>query len=140
MKNIDKKDEELIEEAKRVAIKFSKETYHSCVSGEERRLSTVGAALRVEDGTVYSGPNIYHAGSNPASIDAEYAAVAKAYSDGHRNFDTIVSYWFKDKNKQKVLAPCGQCRELLKLFGDLWVILPTEKGIKKERLSKLLPY
>lgn len=140
MKKLDKKDYELIEEAKRVAVKFSKETYFSHISKSTRQLSTVGAALRTKSGDIFSGPNIYHSCSNPASIDAEYVAIAKAYSEGHRDFDTIVAYWHKDKNNQKVLAPCGQCRELLKLFGDIWVILPTKAGLQKEKLSKILPY
>lgn len=139
MEEVDKKDLELIEEAKRVAKKFSEETYFSHITGEERKMSTVGAALRTKDGKIFSGPNIFHPCSNPASLDAEYVAGAKAYSEGYKDFDAIVAYWHKD-GKEKIITPCGQCREFLKLFGDPWIIFEADGKIKKEKNSKLLPY
>lgn len=139
MKNIDKKDKELIEEARHTAIKFSKETHFSHITGEKRKMTTVGAALRTKEGKIFTGPNIFHPCANPASLDAEYVVAAKAYSEGYKEFDTIVAYWHKD-GKQKMIMPCGQCREFLKLFGDPWIIFPTKNGIKKEKVSKLLPY
>ncbi len=140
MKNITKKDQKLIEEAKRVAKKFSKEIWFSKITHKKRKISTVGAALRTKKGIVYSGPNIYHPYSSSSSICAEYTVIAKTYSEGHRDIDTIVACWYKGKPNRDILPPCGQCRELLRLFGDPWIIIQTESGVKKEKLSKLLPY
>jgi len=140
MKNISKKDRELIKEAKRVAKKFSRETWFSKTTHKKRKISTVGAALRTKKGTVYSGPNIYHPYSSPSSICAEYTVIAKAYSEGYRDIDTIVACWYKEKTNGDILPPCGQCRELLRLFGNPWIIIQTKNGPKKEKLSKLLPY
>lgn len=139
MEEIDKKDEELVIEAKRVAIKFSKEMYFSDIKNENRRITTVAAALRTENGNIFSGPNIFHPCANPCSMDAEYTAIAKAYSEGNRNIDSIVAYWYKDEDNQKILMPCGQCRELMKLFGNPWIIFESGGNIKKEKLNNLLP-
>ena len=49
----------------------------------------VGAALECSDGTVFTGCNIENASFGP-TICAERTAVAKAVSEGHRDFVRIV--------------------------------------------------
>lgn len=138
MRDINKKDEELIDEAKKTAIKFAKEMYFSDIKDENRRITTVGAALRTKSGDIFTGPNIFHPCANPCSIDAEYTAIAKAYSEGYREIESITAYWYKDNNNQKILMPCGQCREFMKLFGNPWIIFQSKNKMVKERLNKLL--
>lgn len=48
----------------------------------------VGAALLCADGTVFTGCNIENAAYGP-TICAERTAVAKAVSEGHREFSAI---------------------------------------------------
>ena len=49
----------------------------------------VGAALRAEDGRVFTGCNVENA-SYPAGICAERTAVSKAVSEGKREFSAIL--------------------------------------------------
>ena len=129
-----KEDKELVEEAKKVAKKFSE------IKWEGNVRSTVGAALRTKDGNVYSAPNIVHLDSASCSVCAEYSAILKAYSEGHREIDTIIAYWHGDEDKQKLLYPCGKCREFMHLFGNPWVVINTDDGPRKVKLDELLPF
>jgi len=131
MKKITQKDMELIEEAKKVAKKFCS------VKWKEEQISTVGAALRTKDGKIYSGPNIFHPESGPSSICAEYTALAKAYSEGYKEIDTIVAYGYRSEKEQKIMAPCGKCRAFIRLFGNPWVIINAKE---KFRLKEILPF
>lgn len=140
MKKLSNKDRALIAEAKRTAKIFIKEKWFCNETQNLKNISTVGAALISKSGKIFSGPNIRHPYSSGASICAEYTAIAKAYSEGHREIDTIVAYWHKNKNKQGILPPCGQCRELLRIFGNPWVIIEKQNKITKEKLNDLLPY
>jgi cytidine deaminase len=95
----------------------------------------VGAALRAQDGTIYSGCNVENAGYS-ATICAERTALVKAISEGQREFDTIVVV---TKNGG---SPCGVCRQMLYEFAPhMRVILADLKGrIQAEYdLSELLP-
>ena len=134
MKNLNEQDKKLIEEAKHIAQEFSKETW------KDENITSVGAALRTEGGVIYSGPNIFHPYSSPSSICAEYTAIAKAYSEGHRDIETIVAYFYGGETNQGVLSPCGKCREFMRLFGNPWIIIQIKGGVKKLRLSELLPW
>ncbi len=118
MKLLTKQDKDLIKEAKRIRKKFSTEKWN----GED--ISFVGAAARMKDGTIYSAPNICHTDIRPYYFCAEPITIGRAYTEGHRNIDTIVAYrrW-KDKNEEKIILPCDRCRKFLKLFGDPWIIV-----------------
>ena len=48
----------------------------------------VGAALRTDDGAVYTGCNIENANYSN-SLHAEEVALGKAVSDGHRSFERL---------------------------------------------------
>ncbi len=97
----------------------------------------VGAALECSDGTVFTGCNIENAGYSP-TICAERTAVAKAVSEGHRDFVRIA---IAGKSKD-YCVPCGVCRQVLQEFApDIEVICLNGAGEEKTfSLKELLPY
>lgn len=97
----------------------------------------VGAALECSDGTVFTGCNIENAGYSP-TICAERTAVAKAVSEGHRDFVRIA---IAGKSKD-YCVPCGVCRQVLQEFApDIEVICLNGAGEEKTfSLRDLLPY
>ncbi|MGE5574086.1 MAG: cytidine deaminase [Bacteroidota bacterium] len=87
----------------------------------------VGAALLGRSGRVYTGCNVENA-SYPAGICAERCAVAKAVSEGEREFSAIAVVGDTDGP----CAPCGICRQVLAEFGpDIQVIMTNLKGSTK---------
>ena len=72
----------------------------------------VGAALECSDGSVFTGCNIENASFGP-TICAERTAVAKAVSEGHRDFVRIV---VAGRSKD-FCVPCGVCRQVLREFA-----------------------
>lgn len=133
MMPLSQEDEELVGIAGDVAKRFSNVRWN----GE--RLSGVGSALRTKDGEIFAGPNIDHPESSPCSICAEYTALAKAYSEGHTEVDTIVACWHKNE-EGRIIPPCGRCKEFMRLFGNPWVIIETEEGPRKAKLDEIHPY
>lgn len=82
----------------------------------------VGAALRTNDGTVFTGCNVENA-AYPSGICAERTALVKAVSEGYRLFDTVVVASVSGG------SPCGQCRQMLYEFApDLRVVLVDFDG------------
>jgi len=95
----------------------------------------VGAALRTEDGTVFTGANIENA-AYPVSHCAERVAIHKAVSEGHRRFRAIAIVADGDEPAM----PCGACRQVMAEFGIPRVIVATPRGRRRVRtLSSLLP-
>ena len=97
----------------------------------------VGAALECGDGTVFTGCNIENAAYG-ATICAERTAVAKAVSEGHRDFVRIAVAG----GGASFCPPCGVCRQVLAEFaGDaLEVLLVNGRGeIRETTLGALLP-
>ena len=97
----------------------------------------VGAALECSDGTVFTGCNIENAAFGP-TICAERTAIAKAVSEGHRDFVRIVIAG----RSEGLCVPCGTCRQVMMEFApDLTVICLNKKGeSRKFALKELLPY
>ncbi len=95
----------------------------------------VGAALLAADGTMIAGCNVENV-SYPLGLCAERAAVAAAVVGGHRRFRAIAVV-----GGDGPLSPCGGCRQVLREFGDLWVIGGSAAGtaLERWRLSELLP-
>ncbi len=82
----------------------------------------VGAALRAQDGTVYSGCNVENA-SYPVTICAERVALVKSVSEGRQRFDLLAVV------TPNAGSPCGMCRQMLYEFApDLRVILANLEG------------
>jgi cytidine deaminase len=95
----------------------------------------VGAAVRTEDGTFFTGTNIENA-SLGLTICAERVAIFNAISSGHRSFTdlTIAS------TLGAPTFPCGQCRQVMYEFSPHMKI--HLEGNDKEifRLTDLLPH
>jgi cytidine deaminase len=95
----------------------------------------VGAALRAQDGRVFTGCNIENA-SYPATICAERTALVKAVSEGVRAFDCIVVA------TTNAGSPCGICRQMLFEFApSLRLLMVDFEGAVRwdGELNALLP-
>ena len=97
----------------------------------------VGAALECRDGTVFTGCNVENAALG-STICAERTAVAKAVSEGHRDFVRIVIAG----RSEGLCVPCGVCRQVLREFAPNIEIICLN-GAGEERtftLEELLPH
>ena len=77
----------------------------------------VGAALRAEDGRIFTGCNVENAAFTPTSC-AERTALFKAVAEGVTGFTDIAVVGARrgEVNKQ-ITSPCGVCRQALLPFG-----------------------
>jgi cytidine deaminase len=96
----------------------------------------VGAALRAEDGRIFTGCNVENA-SFGMTLCAERTAVVKAVSEGVRTFTALAIATSLDR----ALMPCGACRQVLHEFAPtLRVIVLGANGERVQTtLAKLLP-
>ncbi len=97
----------------------------------------VGAALLTADGEIVTGCNIENSAYSP-TICAERCAMAKAVSEGKRNFIAIAVVGPEDSQT----TPCGVCRQVLYEFCDeLLIVLcgGTEEQYFETTLGELLP-
>ena len=93
----------------------------------------VGAALLAESGRIYTGCNFENA-SFGAGTCAERVALGSALAAGERKFRAVCV------TAERIVTPCGICRQALSEFGDLEVICADTSGNSKRfRLSELLP-
>lgn len=125
-RNITDSDRELIKVALDVITNNHDDgTYH-----------VVGAAIRCKNGNVYKGVNC----DGIHGSCAEFTAMGAAYSNGEREFDTIVAAHMKAPNN--VVSPCGNCRQMLfEYCPDINVIVNDENGqLVKVTARQLLPY
>jgi len=97
----------------------------------------VGAALECSDGSVFTGCNIENAGFSP-TICAERTAVAKAVSEGHRDFTRIVVAG----RSEDFCVPCGVCRQVLQEFSPGIEVICLNRDGKELVLSlnELFPH
>ena len=94
----------------------------------------VGAAIRVEDGTIFSGTNIENA-SYSMTICAERVALFKAVSKGHRSFTDLAIA----TSSGLPTPPCGPCRQVLYEFTpEMRIHLEGDQNTER-RLKDLLP-
>ena len=92
----------------------------------------VGAALRAEDGRIFTGCNVENAAFTPTSC-AERTALFKAVRVGSRRGEV---------NRQ-ITSPCGVCRQALFEFGgpELNVIMAkTPDDFIERSMEELLPF
>ena len=96
----------------------------------------VGAAVLMDDGSIYTGCNIENASYTP-TICAERTAIFKAVSDGRMQIDKIAIVG--DANPT---YPCGVCRQVIREFGrDSKIIIANSvDDYKIYDLEDLLPY
>ena len=104
------------------------------LSGGVNQAGTVGAALLTANNNIYSGICLDYACG--LGFCAEHAAVAEMLKHRETKILKIVAV-----SKEKILPPCGRCRELI-LLTDLsnrnTEIIITERQTIK--LSNLLPF
>jgi cytidine deaminase len=74
----------------------------------------VGAALIMDDGSVFTGCNVENA-SYGATNCAERTAIFKAVSEGHRKISAICIVGSKEGS---FAFPCGICRQVISEFSD----------------------
>ena len=103
----------------------------------------VGAALLASSGRIYAGANVENA-SYPCGICAERSAVARAVSEGERNFTAIALVAFEGDGEAKGVTPCGMCRQVMREFCDpsefKVVLARSKKDFKVLTLEELLPH
>jgi homotetrameric cytidine deaminase len=108
--------------------KLARENSYSPYSGFK-----VGAALLSKSGQIYTGCN-YENASFGAGVCAERVALGTALANGEREFIAVCVC------AEKIVSPCGICRQSLAEFGDMDVIFCDLEGNHKiYRLSALLP-
>ncbi len=97
---------------------------------------TVGAAVRCKNGNVYSGVNC----EGIHGSCAKYITIGIAISAGEREFDTIVAV--HDKAPNGLLAPCGNCRQMLINYSpDIKVLLNNDNNeMIKVDIKDLIPF
>ncbi len=95
----------------------------------------VGAALLTQDGSIITGCNVENA-AYPACICAERVAIAKAVSEGKREFAAIAVVTTNGG------TPCGVCRQVMAEFApSMLAIIADEKKIVAEYpVSDLIPH
>jgi cytidine deaminase len=96
----------------------------------------VGAAVRGDNGRVYTGANIENA-SYGLALCAERVAVAAAILDGARAIAAVAVV----TQSAPPAAPCGMCRQTLAEFArDLPIALANVDGARVDTtLAELLP-
>ena len=98
----------------------------------------VGAALECSDGTVFTGCNIENGSFGP-TICAERTAVAKAVSEGHRDFVRIVIAG----RSRELCVPCGVCRQVMREFCNpdsfCIILAKSAEEYREYTLAQLLP-
>lgn len=105
----------------------------------------VAAGVRTTDGLVYHGVSL-PASVGRASMCGEPVAVGSAIADGygHDDIDTGVAVAYPtpshDEDEQRVIPPCGCCRELLAdCDEDMRVIVPFDGENRVVSAIDLLP-
>ena len=98
----------------------------------------VGAAIRAEDGKIYTGANIENL-SFPEGWCAETTAISHMVMAGQRKIMEVAVI----AEKLALCPPCGGCRQRLAEFSgaSTRIFLCDETGVKKTlALSDLLPH
>lgn len=95
----------------------------------------VAAGVRTTDGTVYDGVSLPTA-IGRASLCAEPVAIGNAIADGysHDEIQTSVAVAYPlpahDAEDQRVIPPCGVCREMLVDYNpEMRVIVPETEAL-----------
>lgn len=98
----------------------------------------VGAAVRDDNGNIFSGGNVENA-AFPEGICAETAAIAAMVTGGGRRIVEVVV----SRAGREAGMPCGGCRQRLREFADVncRIHICDEKGNHRKTmtLAELLP-
>jgi len=98
----------------------------------------VGAALRLENGTIVTGTNVENV-SYGLTICAERSALVRAIAE-HGPAIRIHAVAIANLN-DAASPPCGACRQMLAEFTELDapVIFPSTEGMRTMSFTELLP-
>ena len=107
----------------------------------EKAPALVGAALRLENGKVFTALNLI-ADVGSISMCAEPQAIAHANRFPEHKITTIVSVYYQKGREPMVIPPCGRCREVITDFSQGYVIMrdPGTNTHYKVKAIDLLPY
>ena len=96
----------------------------------------VGAALRTEEGKIFTGCNIESA-SYGLTVCAERVAIWKALSECERDFTDLVIV----VDTEQLTPPCGTCRQIIwEYCKHAKIVLANLRGQKEEvDIGHLLP-
>ncbi|SHK07535.1 cytidine deaminase [Shimia gijangensis] len=97
----------------------------------------VGAAIRAQDGTIYSGCNVENV-AYPEGTCAEAGAIAAMVAAG----DTRLTEVYVVADSPHPVTPCGGCRQKLAEFGtgDVVITMANLDGVEEKiTLADLLP-
>ncbi|MDR3737151.1 MAG: cytidine deaminase [Acidobacteriaceae bacterium] len=99
----------------------------------------VGAAILLDDGSIFTGCNVENA-SYRVTTCAEQTAIAKAMSEVGPKI-RLRAVAVANLNGAASM-PCGACRQTILEFGspDTWIFFPGEDGPTDVSLAQLLPY
>lgn len=92
----------------------------------------VGAAARLEDGSIVSGCNVENA-SYGMTLCAECTMVGAARMNG----GGLITEFYCVDGHGEILMPCGRCRQLLFEFSTAATRLMTPSGVKT--MDQVLP-
>ena len=94
----------------------------------------MGAAVRAEDGRIFTGVNLYHFTGGPC---AELVALGTARAQGARQLTHIVAV---GNHGRGPISPCGRDRQvLLDYHPGIRVVLPTPDGWRSVVIEDLMP-
>jgi len=100
-------------------------------------LQTVSAAARSTTGEIYVATNLYHFTGGP---DAEAIVLANVLLK-NEDVDEIVAVHFDDNGKEKIINPCGRCRQMLNDYAPkACVIVDDDNMARSLRLGDILPF
>ncbi len=112
-------------------IEIAKATIEKCFD-EKNWLHTVGCALQTKSGKIFTGVNV----DGIHGSCAEIVTLGTAIACGEKEFDTIVAVYGKGK-EQKILPPCGNCRQIMYELDKNINVIIDEKTTKS--IQELLP-
>ena len=126
-------DEQLIQAAQAIIARLYRPDQHH-----------VGAALATQSGRIFTAVHL-ESYLGRTTVCAEAMVMGKAFSEGERDFATIVAVRHPDADDAQthpyVVPPCGMCRELMLEYGpNMAVILPHKKELLKCQARDLLPF
>lgn len=118
---MDKDFEMLVEEAKKLAVKKELTKYAT--------IGQVGCALLTKDRNIYTGVSM-EAKCNLGNC-GEHAAIAEMLKNNESEIGKIVAY----SAKGQIYAPCGRCRELIRMVNDR--NLNTKVMVSEDKIYEL---
>jgi cytidine deaminase len=121
-------DRELV----RIAGQHAKERF-------EEGLTSIGGAVRAQDGKIYTGINLKYRVRNTSTC-AEAMAIYAALNAGEQALDVVVGVkWSPKTDLFEIVNGCGWCRQLFCYNAPLKVIADNEGKAELWKAEDLLP-